>query len=186
MKLNRSRTAAIIIVGLTTAATFICLKTKINCRSLFSPRNCLVEHMRKMDPSFKKEDLDKASGSKGEAKPCSGIKRDVFVDGRRLYWGNLGELTKRDGFFATRSSVQTIEAESTLAPRNTVLQQFIHELRSALKAFEKRYCLKINWRKKNLTVPDVTAQFINFWDKDYGRMKDSESKETDNSKGRGK
>ena len=109
---------------------------------------------------------------KGEAEQCSGAKREVFVDGRRLYWGNLGELTKPERFFASRTAIQTAGTSYAPTRGNEAQQYFLQELRTALKAFEKRYCFKINWRKKDLTLPDVTTQFIDFWDKEFGNIKD--------------
>lgn len=124
------------------------------------------------NPSLEKVSSHKQSSRQSESKRCSAVKREVFVDGRRLYWGNLGELTKPERFFASRTVIQT--ASNAYAPTrgNEAQQYFLQELRTALKAFEKRYCFKINWRKKDLTLPDVTAQFIDFWDKEFGNIKD--------------
>lgn len=176
MKRIKTTAVTITIIGVSLMAVgiFICMGTTANCRSLFSPRICLGEHMRKMEPSFKKENLEKASDPKGEAKQCVGAKREVFVDWRRLYWGNLGELTKPERFFKPQNPVQTAVTENPLSQKSEALQQFTQELRAALKAFEKWYCLKINWRKKDPRVPDVTTQFINFWDRGFGQVKEKD------------
>ena len=86
--------------------------------------------------------------------------------------GNLGELTKPEKYFVSRKAVQTTTAAYPLTRGNEAQQYFLQELRTALKVFEKQYCLKINWRKKDLMLPDVTAQFIDFWDKEFGNIKD--------------
>ena len=175
MKLTKTTftTITIIVASLIAAGIFVCLKTNVNCRALFRPRNCIVEHMKRMEPSFGGEDLNNAPGNEG-SKPCSGTKREVFVDGRRLYWGNLGELTKPERLFAPHNPVQATRADNEFTKKNEVLQQFTQELRAALKAFEKRYCLKINWRKKELTMSDVTTQFINFWDTGFEQVKEKD------------
>jgi|GEM_PF-2579114 len=167
MKLTRMTTSALIVVILMTVAIFVCLKTNINCRSLLAPRNCIAEHLRKIEPSFKEGDLNKSYGKDSEAKPCAGTKKEVFVDWRRLYWGNLGELTKPDSFFAPRKSVEPVMVENPLVTKNEALRLFTLEIRAALKAFEKRYGVKIHWYKNDLILPDVTNHFINFWDKGF-------------------
>lgn len=193
MKLNSARipaiiiitSLAIVIVSLMVAVIFLCLQPGVNCRSLASPKNRIGEDMRKMEPTFESKSFDKVSGNKNDTNQCSGTKREVFVDGRRLYWGNLGELTKPESFFAPRCSIQTAATENSLSQKSEALQQFTQELRAALKAFEKRYCLKINWRKKDPRVPDVTTQFINFWDSDFGRMQDTQQTSQEEKTARG-
>lgn len=187
MKLTKTTATTITVIGvsLITTGVVVCWGGAANCRSLFSPRNCLAQHMKRMDPSFGGENLEKAPEN-GETKACLAAKREVFVDGRRLYWGNLGELTKPERFFAPRSPIQTAATENPLSQKSEALQQFTQELRAALKAFEKRYCLKIHWRKKDPKVPDVTTQFINFWDKGFGQEKGGDAEEKTDTEGKGK
>lgn len=176
MKLTKKTvtTLTVIVVSLVAAGSFVCLKTSVNCRSLASPKNRIGEDMRKMEPTCESKGFDKVSGNKNDARQCSGTKREVFVDGRRLYWGNLGELTKPERFFAPHNPIQATRVDSEFTKKNEAIQQFTQELRAALKAFEKRYCLKINWRKKDLAMPDVTTQFINFWDKGFEQVKEKD------------
>ena len=176
MKLTKKTATILTVIGvsLVAAGSFVCLKTSVNCRSLASPKNRIGEDMRKMEPTFESKSFDKVSGNKNDTNQCSGTKREVFVDGRRLYWGNLGELTKPERIFAPRRSIQTAATENPLSQKSEALQQFTQELRAALKAFEKRYCLKIHWRKKDPRVPDVTTQFINFWDKGFEQVKEKD------------
>lgn len=167
MKPTRTTIIAI-IVSLITVAVFVFWKTGVNYRSLFPLKNSVGEDMRRLKSPFKK-----TSDSKCQATPCSAeAKRQVFIDWRRLYWGNLGDLTKPERFFAFHNPVQTTGAQNVLPTKNEALQQFTQELRAALKAFEERYFIKIDWRKKDLTLPDVTTQFINFWDKDFQHLKE--------------
>lgn len=172
MKLTRT-TIILVIVSLIIAGVIICWGMNVNCRSLFPLKNSVSEHMRRLESPFKK-----TSDSKCQATPCSAeAKRQVFIDWRRLYSGNFGDLTKPERFFAFHNPVQTIGEQNVLPTKNEALQQFTQELRAALKAFEKRYYIKINWRKKDLTLPDVTTQFINFWDKDFQHLKEKGPKE---------
>ena len=183
--MNLTKTTIILtLVSLMSAAILIFWGKNINCQSLFAPRNSLVDHMKRFNPSSKKNALNKELGGKVEAKPCLAVKREVFVDGRRLYWGNLGELKKPERFFAPRTVLQTTVTQNALTPREA-LHHFTQELRTALKVFEKRYCLKINWRKKTQAMPDVTAQFINFWDKEFGRTKDTNERNPEEKMERG-
>lgn|GEM_PF-4282656 len=95
----------------------------------------------------------------------------VFIDARRLYWGNMGELTKPDHFV----SAQPIQLEKTATPwqiRNAAQRTFIRELRDALKAFKKRHDVEIVWRKNSLHLPDATNQFIDFWSAEYKQPKE--------------
>lgn len=178
MKLTRPAIRIVIaVMSLMVAGAFFYLKTKGNDRSLVPPKTRIGEDMRKMEPSVESKVFDKAPASKGPDKWCSGTKKEVFIDWRKLYWGNLGELTKPERFFASGGSIQTTQAENAAARRNEALQHFTRELRAALKAFEKRYYIKINWRKNNLTTPDVTAHFINFWDKGFETAKETAARD---------
>ena len=78
MKLTKTTVTAltVIVASLITSGVVVCLKTSVNYRSLVSPKNRIGEDMRKMEHCVKKEDLDKASGRKGEANQCSGTKKE--------------------------------------------------------------------------------------------------------------
>jgi hypothetical protein len=123
------------------------------------------------NPPHQKTDDHKANFIKKAPKPCVGKKRPVFINWRKLYWGNLGDLTKPERFFESNTPVQPTEVGYVAPTGNEALRYFTQELRAALRAFEKKHCVRIVWYKADVAIPDATPQFINFWDKDFGQMK---------------
>jgi len=94
-------------------------------------------------------------------------KKQVYIDWRRLYWGNLSDLIysaeelHNDGSQEV-TDIQDQDAHS-LDTQDT--QVFASELRQELKSFARQYSLKIVWRKKSLDIMDGTAAFLEYWDK---------------------
>ncbi len=107
------------------------------------------------------------SQCKTTGKSVNGPKKRVFIDWRRLHWGNLGDLTQPERYFSHKAQMQAVSSQMRPSSRNAILHPFTQELRSALRAFERRYGVKIVWRKSEQELTDVTAQFIDFWDADY-------------------
>jgi hypothetical protein len=85
----------------------------------------------------------------------------VFVNWERLHWGQLGDLIQPNEFWRDNSD----DAEE--------LQEHTFELRRELKTFEKRFNLKIVWRKldKYKDCPDVTDEFIEYWSQGISQRK---------------
>lgn len=160
MKLSRTT----LIVSLMVVGLLVCWGTNTPCRSVLKSVKCLSYYLKKMEPSFKGKAVPKAASIRGEAHPCAKATRKVFVNWRRLYWGNLGELTKPERFFEPR--VQATEAGYG-EPGHESLRYFTQELRAALRAFEKKHGVKILWYKTDAAIPDLTDAFIGFWDKGF-------------------
>lgn len=94
-------------------------------------------------------------------------KKQVYIDWRRLYWGNLSDLIYsaeelHDDGLQEITDIQDQDAHS-LDTQDT--QAFASELRQELKSFARQYSLKIVWRKKSLDILDGTAAFLEYWDK---------------------
>lgn len=94
-------------------------------------------------------------------------KKQVYIDWRRLYWGNLSDLVYSaeelhdDGY----QEVTHIQDQNIHSLDTQDTQAFASELRQELKSFARQYGLKIVWRKKSLDILDGTAAFLEYWDK---------------------
>jgi len=95
------------------------------------------------------------------AKAARKEKQAVFINWRRLYWGNLDGLLYRDeGENLSRDG----EAE---IPDTYGTDGFADELRRELRAFAKDYNLKLIWRQTSksisMGIPEVTGAFLEYW-----------------------
>jgi len=109
--------------------------------------------------SFKSVDHIRKPDQKAKKKP-------VYIDWRRLYWGNLSDLiysTEELHNDGTQEVTDIQDQDHSLDTQDT--QVFASELRQELKSFARQYSLKIVWRKKSLDIMDGTAAFLEYWDK---------------------
>jgi len=92
-------------------------------------------------------------------------KKQVYIDWRRLYWGNLSDLIYSAEELHNDGEVTDIQDQGAHSLDMQDTQAFASELRQELKSFARQYGLKIVWRKKSLDILDGTAAFLEYWDK---------------------
>jgi hypothetical protein len=91
--------------------------------------------------------------------------RQVFIKASSIYWGDVSDLTKPEVFYSHRIRL-TSPNQLKVVTGVEVLKDIKDDLRQALRKFEKQNNVKIVWDAPSQSCPDVTAAFIDFFDKE--------------------
>ncbi|MGV8948505.1 MAG: hypothetical protein ACOH2E_03955 [Candidatus Paracaedibacter sp.] len=132
-------------------------------------------------PAFQKKLIRVHSVRNGSYRAFSSRKKlnqkEVFIHWQKLYWGKLEDLIfcKEETYADDVQEVSdTKKEENTAFLYNEDPQDFAKELRQELKSFAKQYGFKIVWLKKTPDIEDVTAPFLEYWDRGYSQNKKHE------------
>ncbi len=90
----------------------------------------------------------------------------VLIKASSIYWGDVSDLTKPEVFYSHKIRL-TSSKQPKIVTGEEALKDIKNEIRQALRKFEKRYNVKIVWDERCKSCPDVTAAFIDFFDKGY-------------------
>ena len=92
--------------------------------------------------------------------------RQVFIKASSIYWGEVSDLTKPEMFYTHRIRL-TSPKQPKVVTGDAALKEIKDDLRQALRKFEKQHNVKVVWDATRQSCPDVTAAFIDFFDKEY-------------------
>ena len=92
--------------------------------------------------------------------------REVFIKASSIYWGDVSDLTKPEIFYTHRIRL-TSPKQPKVVTGDAALKEIKDDLRQALRKFEKQNNVKVVWDATRQSCPDVTAAFIDFFDKEY-------------------
>jgi len=92
--------------------------------------------------------------------------REVFIKASSIYWGDVSDLTKPEVFYTHRIRL-TSSKQPKVVTGGEALKEIKDDLRQALRKFEKQNNVKVVWDATRQSCPDVTAAFIDFFDKEY-------------------
>lgn len=113
-----------------------------------------------------KKGQEKDSTQPANLKHFPGKICQVFIKKSSIYWGDVSDLSKPEVFYSLKIHLTSPKQPKTVTGEEA-LQDIKTELRQALRKFEKRYNVKIVWDEQCKSCPDVTAAFIDFFDKGY-------------------
>lgn len=95
----------------------------------------------------------------------SATPRQVFIKASSIYWGDVSDITKPEVFYSHKIHL-TSPKQLRVVTGDEVLKEIKDDLRQALRKFEKQNNVKVVWDAPGKGCPDVTAAFIDFFDKE--------------------